>query len=157
MHRTKPGTPTQNARHERMHGSLNQAIGDQLRGSSLSRQQAMLESFRHEYNSERSHEALGRKTPASVYQPSRRAYSPVLKPIEYDADQKVRSIRQNGEIKWGGKLIYISELLAFNHVGMREIDNDRVEVRYSFHLLGHINLKTSRLETACEWHAGEKV
>lgn len=157
VHRTKPGTPTQNARHERMHGSLNQAIGDQLRGSSLSRQQAMLESFRHEYNSERSHEALGRKTPASVYQPSRRAYSPVLKPIEYDADQKVRSIRQNGEIKWGGKLIYISELLAFNHVGMREIDNDRVEVRYSFHLLGHINLKTSRLETACEWHAGEKV
>ena len=140
-----------------MHGSLNQAIGNQLRGASFIRQQATLESFRREYNAERSHEALGRKTPASIYRPSWRAYSPVLKPKEYDADQKVRSVRHNGEIKWKGELIYVSELLACNDVGIREIDNDRVEVRYSFHLLGHINLKTSRLEPACEWHVGEKV
>ena len=29
VHRTRPGTPTQNARHERMHGSLNRAVGEQ--------------------------------------------------------------------------------------------------------------------------------
>lgn len=152
VHRTKPGTPTQNARHERMHGSLNRAIGDRMRGASFMQQQTAMTEFCDEFNEHRSHEALARKTPASVYRPSCRAYSPVVRPVEYDVTQQVRSVRQNGEIKWKGSLIYISELLTRHRVGLREVDNDQVEVRYSFHLLGHINLKTMRLEPACQWH-----
>lgn len=154
VHRTKPGTPTQNARHERMHGSLNRAIGDQMRGASFIRQQAMLKSFCDEFNEQRSHEALDRKPPASVYTPSPRIYTPVLRPIEYDEDQIVRSVRHAGDIRWKGSLIYVSELLARHQVGLREVENDRLEVRYSFHLLGYINLATLRLEPACEWHTG---
>lgn len=157
VHRTKPGTPTQNARHERMHGSLNRAVGERLQGANLLQQQAALQAFRQEFNEQRSHEALGRRTPASVYRPSRRPYSPVRRPIEYGVDQAVRHVRHNGEIKWRGHLIYISELLAKHRVGLQEVENDRVEVRYSFHLLGHINLKTARLEPACRWHAGGEV
>lgn len=157
VHRTKPGTPTQNARHERMHGSLNRAIGERMRGGSLMQQQLALQAFREEFNEQRSHEALGRRTPASVYQPSPRPYSPVVRPIEYDVDQAIRNVRHNGEIKWSGHLIYLSELLARHRVGLREVDHDRVEVRYSFHLLGHINLKTARLEPAYQWHAGGEV
>ena len=155
VHRIKPGKPTQNARHERMHGSLNRAIGERMRGAGFLQQQAALKAFSDEFNEQRSHEALGRKTPASVYQPSRRVYSPVLRPIDYDADQQVRNVRHNGEIKWGGHRIYVSELLARHRVGLREVADDWVEVRYSFHLLGHINLKTARLEPAYRWHAGE--
>ena len=66
-------------------------------------------------------------------------------------------MRQNGEIKCRGQLIYLSELLAQHRVGLREIEGDRLEVRYSFHLLGYINLRTSRLEPACQWHAGGEV
>ena len=157
VHRTKPGTPTQNARHERMHGSLNRAIGEQMRGASFLQQQRFLTAFCHEFNTQRSHEALARQTPASVYQPSRRQYSPVPGPIAYDTDQQVRHVRHNGEIKWQGNLIYISELLARHRVGLQEVEGDRVEVRYSHHLLGHINLATARLEPACHWHAGGEV
>lgn len=156
VHRTKPGTPTQNARHERMHGSLNRAIGDKMRGASFMQQQMALKEFCDEFNEHRSHEALDRQTPASIYRPSNRPYLPLLRPVEYNIDQQVRSVRHNGEIKWKGSLIYISELLARHRVGLREVANDQVEVRYSFHLLGHINLKTARLEPACQWHAGEK-
>src|SRR5690606_12349063 len=120
-------------------------------------QQVALQAFRHEFNEQRSHEALFRQTPASVYQPSLREYSPVLRPIDYAEDQQVRSVRHNGEIKWKGYLIYISELLAQHHVGMREVENDRLEVRYSFHLLGYINLRTAKLEPASQWHAGGEV
>ena len=120
-------------------------------------QQVVLQAFCQEFNEQRSHEALGRQTPASVYQPSRRLYSAVLRPIEYGADQAVRNVRHNGEIKWQGHLIYVSELLAKHRVGLKEVDDDRVEVRYSAHLLGHINLRTARLEPACQWHAGKKV
>lgn len=157
VHRTKPGAPTQNARHERMHGSLNRAIGEQLRDANPRQQQTVLQSFREEFNQQRSHEALARQTPASVYQASQRAYSPVLRPLEYDSDQQVRSVRHSGEMRWRGDFIYVSELLAKHRVGLREVEGDRVEVRYSFHLLGHINLRTSRLEPACHWHAGGKV
>lgn len=157
VHRTRPGTPTQNARHERMHGSLNRAIGGDLRGADTRKQQAALQAFRREFNEQRSHEALNRQTPTSVYRPSQRSYSPVLRPIEYAADQQVRSVRQNGEIKCRGHLIYLSELLAQHRVGLREVEGDRLEVRYSFHLLGYINLRTSRLEPACHWHAGGEV
>lgn len=154
VHRIRPGKPTQNARHERMHGSLNRAIGAQLSGAGRVRQQAMLTAFCEEFNSQRSHEALARRTPASVYQASARAYVPVLRPIEYDLDQQVRAVRHNGEVKWQGHLLYLSELLAQHRVGLREVDGDRMEVRYSFHLLGYINLRTGRLEPACQWHAG---
>jgi len=157
VHRTKPGTPTQNARHERMHGSLNRAIGEKMRGAGFMQQQTALTAFCNEFNEQRSHEALGRQTPASVYQASGRTYSPVLRLIDYETNQQVRNVRHNGEIKWKGGLIYISELLARHRVGLREVEHDRVEVRYSFHLLGHINLRTARLEPACHWHTGNEV
>ena len=157
VHRTKPGTPTQNARHERMHGSLNRAIGRRMRGASSMEQQAALQAFCEEFNEQRSHEALARQTPASVYQASQRRYSPVLRPVQYNVDQAVRNVRHNGEIKWQGHLIYVSELLARHRVGLREVEGDLVEVRYGAHLLGHINLKTARLEPARQWHAGGEV
>lgn len=157
VHRTEPGTPTQNARHERMHGSLNRAIGHQLRGAGTLQQQIALEAFRNEFNQHRSHEALQRQTPASVYQPSYRPYSPVLRPVEYEEGQQVRSVRHNGEIKFRGRVIYISQLLARHRVGLRMVAHDRMEVRYSFHLLGYINLETMRLEPASAWHTGEEV
>jgi transposase InsO family protein len=72
VHRTKPGTPTQNARHERMHGTLNRAIGAQMRGAGRVRQDELLSHFRHEYNHERSHESLDRQTPASRFVESTR-------------------------------------------------------------------------------------
>lgn len=152
VHRTKPGTPTQNARHERMHGTLNRAIGPQMRGISMVCQQALLNRFRQEYNNERSHESLDRQTPASSYTASPRPYTEVLQPIHYQNDQQVRSVRHNGVIKFKGQLIYVAELLAKLPVGLREVDNDRFEIRICEHLLGYLDLQQGCLEKATQWH-----
>lgn len=152
VHRIQPGKPTQNARHERMHGTLNRAVGERMRGASSVRQQQALDGFRHEYNTLRSHESLARHTPASLYTPSQRAYTPLLRPVQYDKDQQVRAVRHNGEIRFNGALIYLSALLAQQPVGLRQVDNDRYEVRFSFHLLGHLNMAAHRLEQATYWH-----
>jgi len=152
VHRSKPGTPTQNARHERMHGSLNRAIGLQMRGISLVRQQVLLNRFRNEYNEERSHESLDRQTPASRFTASARPYTELLPPICYQDDQHVRSVRHNGQIKFKGREFYIAELLAKLPVGLREVDNDRFEVRICEHLLGYLDLKDGCLEKATQWH-----
>lgn len=152
VHRIQPGKPTQNARHERMHGTLNRAIGHRMRGAGVIRQQEMLTAFREEYNELRSHESLNRRTPASCYTRSPRRYSPVLRPVCYDDDQRVRMVRHNGEIKFEGRLFYISELLAKQPIGLRQIDEQLYEVRFSFHLLGHLNMANHRLEKATQWH-----
>lgn len=152
VHRSKPGTPTQNARHERMHGSMNRAIGQQMRKASLVRQQRLLQEFRHEYNEDRSHESLDRKPPSSMYRPSQREYSRIIQPAEYTDDQEIRRVRQNGEIKLNGQLIYVSQVLAGQPIGLRQVDNDRVELKYRFHLLGHIDLTQHRLVHATTWH-----
>ncbi len=127
VHGTKRAMSTENDRHERMHGSLNRVIGRRMRGGSLVQQQLGLQAFREENNAQRSQEAQRRRTKASVYQPSQRANSPVLRPIEYQVDQSVRNVRDNGEIKWRGQLIYLSELLEKHGVGLREVEHDRVE------------------------------
>ena len=135
-----------------MHGTLNRAIGAQMRGAGRVRQDELLSHFRHEYNHERSHESLDRQTPASRFVESTRPYSGILLPIQYQDDQLVRSVRHNGEIKFKGKMIYIAQLLATLPVGLREIDNDRFEVRICEHLLGHLDLSKGCLEKATQWH-----
>ena len=49
----------------------------------LSAQQRRFDAFVEEFNWQRSHEALGRLTPASVHQPSPRPYPERLPEVEY--------------------------------------------------------------------------
>jgi putative transposase len=67
-----------------MHRSLKEAVCQPPK-SCLSRQQKAFDHFKTEFNEERPHEALGMKTPASLYEPSRRMYPKKLEPVEYDA------------------------------------------------------------------------
>jgi transposase-like protein len=83
-----------------------------------------------------SHEALGRKTPGSVYRSSPRPYPVKLPEIEYESGVTVRQVRHNGEIKWQGEFLYVSEVLAKEPLGLMPIDEEKWELRYSFHLLG---------------------
>ena len=71
--RIRPAKPSENGRHERMHRSLKEAV---MRppARTLSAQQRRFDAFVKEFNWQRSHEALGRLTPASVHQPSPRPY-----------------------------------------------------------------------------------
>src|SRR6266404_8989340 len=52
---------------------------------------------------------------------------------QYESGVTVRQVRHNGEIKWRGELLYLSEILAKEPVGLKPIDEQRWELRYSFH------------------------
>ena len=67
--RIMPGHPEQNGRHERMHRTL-KAETARPAASSFAAQQRAFDSFSHEYNHERPHEALGQVPPATLYRPS---------------------------------------------------------------------------------------
>lgn len=147
--RIRPGKPDQNGRHERMHRTLKEAVPPQ---SNLREQQRHYDPFQEEYNWERSHESLGRKTPGRVHCTSTRSYPAKLREVEYQSGITVRKVRHNGEIKWRGDLLYVSELLAKEPVGLKPIDDDCWELRYSFHLLGVLDERTKAITPAPGWH-----
>lgn len=148
--RIRPGRPSQNGRHERMHRTLKAAAIDGPR--SLEAQQGRFDAFVHEYNTMRSHEALDRRPPASVYRPSVRPYPAKLEPLWYDSAMRVRRVRHNGQIKWQGRLLYVSEVLAGEPIGLQQIGNGRWELRFSFHLLGYYEERSGKLVPATGWH-----
>jgi transposase InsO family protein len=147
--RIRPGHPEQNGRHERMHRTLKEAVPPQ---ANLHTQQHHYDPYRDEYNWERSHEALNRQTPGHVYHSSPRPYPSKLPRIEYDAGVTVRQVRHNGEIKWQGKYVYVSEILAKEPLGLTLRDEETWELHYSFHVLGTWNLRTNTITPAQGWH-----
>lgn len=149
--RIEPGRPDQNGRHERMHRTLKEAVVVPP-ATTLDAQQQRFNAFMAEYNSERSHEALDRRTPGEFYTASSRNYPVKLPTIEYGSETTVRMIRQNGEMKWKGHLIYVSEILAGEPVGLNQISESLFEIRYSFHLLGLLDEQTRKVSPPSQWH-----
>jgi transposase InsO family protein len=155
--RTEPGRPDQNGRHERMHRTLKAAVVVPP-AATLEAQQQRFHRCVAEYNDERSHEALERRTPSELYTASPRAYPAKLPPVEYATGVTVRRVRQNGEIKWNGHLLYVSDLLAKEPLGLNQIDEFLWEVRYSFHLLGVLDEQTQKINSPSQWHGkGENL
>lgn len=116
------GHPEQNGRHERMHRTLKQeAI--QPPKSTLRAQQRAFNRFREEYNQERPHESLGGKPPACYYRHSLQPYPRRLPQLEYPAGWLIRKVRHNGEIRWQGQRLYLSEVLAGEPVGLKPTDD----------------------------------
>jgi transposase InsO family protein len=142
--RIEPGHPEQNGRQERMHRSLKEAVAKPPR-SDIKEQQKAFDQFIQEYNFERPHEALGQKTPAAYYRPSLRPYPVRIPKIGYPGDVIVRQVRHNGEIRWKGELIYLSQALAGESVALKQKEEHLWEVRFSFHLLGVLNELTGEI------------
>ena len=115
--RIRPGHPEENGRHERMHRTLKADAINPPRAN-IRTQQKVFDSFRLEFNEERPHEAHGQNPPANLYRPSERSYPARIEEIEYALDMTVRRVRTRGEIKWKGELIYLTEALVGEPVGL---------------------------------------
>jgi len=63
----------------------------------------------------------------------------------YDTHHAVRKVRSSGEIKWGGRSLFISETLAGESVGIAETRDGDWIVRYANIDLGIIDTKRSKL------------
>ncbi|MCY4132189.1 MAG: integrase core domain-containing protein [Nitrospira sp.] len=151
--RIRPGTPSEHGRHERMHRVLTAAV--EPPAATLAAQQRRFAAFVEEYNWARSPEALGRRTPGSVHQPSQRPYPVKLPPIEYPAGTLVRQVRHNGEVKWRGHRLYLSEVLAHEPVGFTPIGETTWALHYSFYPLGTLDERTLTITSARHWHQRE--
>ena len=144
LERIDPGKPQQNGRHERMHRTLKQETSAPAAATPRA-QQARFDRFREAYNTVRPHEALGQEPPAAHYAPSPRPYPDHIPEPWYDADHAVRRVRPKGEIKWRGGLVFVSEAVVGEPVGIAETEPGDWIVRFCDIDLGIISRKTGRL------------
>jgi putative transposase len=120
LERTAPAHPEQNGRHERMHRTL-KAETARPPAADGSSQQDRFDQFRHDYNEQRPHEALGQRTPIELYEPTIRPYPKRIPKPEYPGHYEVRYVHQGGEIKWQGGYLFLTEALRGEHVGLEGV------------------------------------
>jgi transposase InsO family protein len=140
VERIDPASPQQNGRLERLHRTLKEDTASPP-AASLAGQARRFRQFERIYNEERPHEALGMRVPAQVYEASPRLWSGRLVSPDYAPGVDVRRVRSNGEIKWGGELVYLAQLLAGEPVGLEEVADGLWQVRYGPTLLGMLDAK----------------
>lgn len=138
------GCPQENGRHERMHRTLKSDALDQI-ARNLKEQQERFDIFRQDYNNERPHESLNDQTPSDYYKKSNRPYVEHPHPPEYGHDYIVRQVRQSGDIKFMGRMFFITELLAGQPVGLKEIADGLWQLQYSFYVLGSVDLRKNKI------------
>lgn len=153
--RIRSGHPEQNGRHERMHRTLKE--GACTPRKDLREQQRAFDGFVQEFNFERPHEALGMNSPSSVYRPSERAYPARIPEIKYDKGAITRRVRHNGEIKWKGKTVYLSQALARERLLLLQTEDEHLwKLRYISHTLGVLDELSGRVSHAAR-NGGEML
>ncbi|GGK35524.1 IS481 family transposase [Salinarimonas ramus] len=142
--RIDPGQPQQNGGHERFHGTL---LREAMTPPAADRaaQQARFDAFRHDYNHERPHEALGQTPPAHLFRPTPRPLPDRLPEPDYPPEAAVRKVRQAGEIKWDGSLVHITKALVGEPVAIEETHDGEWVVRYFDVPIGIIDRRTRKL------------
>jgi putative transposase len=151
LDRIDPGHPEQNGRHERFHLTLQEETTTPP-ATTPRQQQARFDRMLREFNTERPHEALGQQPPVRHYVASPRPYPARLEDPWYDATHQVRRVRSTGQIKWQGELVFISEAVRREAVGLVETERGDWLVRFMHVELGRIDRRTRRFTPA--WHGG---
>ena len=127
---------------ERFHGALEMAR--RRRGlPKPAERQGWLDEFRHEYNHIRPHEALGMKTPASIWYPSARGYDPNPPAWQYPEGAEVRMLENTGQLLTDGRRWQVAGPLAGEPVQLLRVEK-RILVFYRKTLIRELNLKSGR-------------
>jgi putative transposase len=143
----EPGKPQQNGRHERRHRTL-KAETTRPPAANLRAPQRKFNHFRAEFNYERPHEALDRRTPAACYEPSHRPMPHTRPPLEYPDRFEVRYVSANGGIRWNSQWVNVSITCAGEYVGLEEIDDGIWNVYFGPLKLGRLLERYMRIEDA---------
>ena len=139
---SRPYHPQTMGKDERFHGTLSRELLRARQWQDIPDLERAFQSFRHQYNFIRPHDALGLEVPASRYQMSLRSFPESLPPIEYDPGVTVRKVQQKGEISFKGKPLKVGRAFAGYPVGLKSTSTDGVfDVLFCHHTVRQINLK----------------
>ncbi len=120
--RIRPGKPQDNACHERMHRTLKEATA-RPPAANAKAQQRRFDAFRQEFNEVRPHDALDGKPPASLWQSSPRPYPKTIPGPEYPGHFEKRRVSTAGCIRFKSNVVFVSQAIKREWIGLEEVDN----------------------------------
>jgi putative transposase len=135
---TRRARPGDNAGHEQFHGCYQREVvasGHDHRAQAQRRSDRWLAN----YNTDRPHEALQQRTPASRYHPSQRIYPKALPPLTYPQTWEQRRVRNHGHIKWQGRLRFIGRAFVGQTVGLKSMKKGQWKIYLGKQLIGHLH------------------
>ena len=156
LERIAPGHPEQNGSHEQFHSVL-KAETARPPAANARAQQRRFDRFCAEYNDDRPHEALGDRTPASCYQPSRRALPRQVPPVEYPGHWEIRRVSPIGQISWEGHLLFLSGALAGEEVAFEEVEDGLWTVHFATLALGRYDERHRRIHPLASFTEGRSA
>ena len=143
VQRSRPGHPQDNGSHERMHRTLKEEA-TKPPAPNLAAQQIRFDRFRKEFNEERPHEAHGQLQPKRFYRPSKKPYRAGPPHIQYPEPFVIRRVCSRGNIKWKASLIFLSEVLVGERVGLLQ-KHGSWHVYFSTILLGRLDQRRAKV------------
>jgi putative transposase len=136
--RSRPACPQDNGRHERMHRTLKQATAQPPQATARLQQKAFHQ-FQLQYNDHRPDEALDYGTPQTRYQASPRGYPRRVPQLQYGDAMETRTVSHQGSVKWKGHRSFISEIFAYEPLGLKPVDERWLEAYYGPIRLGWLD------------------
>ncbi len=145
LERSRPGCPQDNGAHERMHRDIQR----ELQAGRIGRDQPAFDLWRHQFNTERPHEALAMRVPAEVCLPSERPFTGTPEDLDYDTMDTRRVGHGTGCIRLQGEPILLSTALSGWSVGLAPTPDDLLfDVWFARLPIGQINPKTASFQAA---------
>ena len=109
-------------------------------------QQERFDNFRQEFNQIRPHEALGMKTPASLFEPSARKIPEQLPALEYPLHDETVVVSKEGYLyQKGVGRSYVGCALRYQPLGLRHIETGTWLVSFMDLDLGYLDEETNTL------------
>jgi transposase InsO family protein len=139
----RPHHPQTQGKNERFHRTLvAEVLSRKAVWRDIDELQRAFDAWRDVYNFERPHDALGLDVPASRYRPSPRPFPSPLPPVEYECGAEVRKVRDNGQIKFGGRLWFVGKAFYGEPVAIRPVAADVWDVYYCRQVIAHLDPTT---------------
>ena len=138
----RPYHPQTQGKDERFHRTIKAEILQGRHFRDLTACQRAFDDWRHVYNHERPHEAIGLATPSERYRPSPRSLPEQLPAIEYGPGALVRKPDQDGFVNFKTRSIRIGKAFRGQLVALRPTVEDGVfSVHFCTRLIGTIDLR----------------
>jgi putative transposase len=129
------GKPYQNGRLERLHATL-KIEATQPASTNLAAQQRRFDRWRHYYNDQRPHEAIGQRYPSELYRLAAKPRCLDPAPLHYPSPLLQRAVRTGGEFRFEGNLYFLSEALKGQNIGLKPIGLGKFEIFWGELLVG---------------------
>jgi transposase InsO family protein len=141
---SRPYHPQGRGKNERFHRTLKAEVLAFERFADIPRMQKAFDSWRVVYNSERPHQALDMRVPASCYQPSPRPLPRAVPDVVYGPDDVLRRVgTTKAYVSFKGRLWPVSRAFQGETVAIRPTGNDgKYGVYFATKRIAEIDLNT---------------